>query len=95
MVSIRSLRITQEVINVNLSYSENFVSSLVIRMTGWNCADINRAVDDVLRLILARKGTDMSTLFDATISQIRSQYEQCGREERYSKGDDDHPMYYS
>lgn len=89
------VRIAQEVINVNLSYSENLVSSLVIRMTGWNCADINRAVDDVLRLVLARKGTDLSTLFEATISQIRSQYDQCGREERYSKGDDDHAMYYS
>ena len=89
------VRVSREVLNTNLSYTENLVSSLTIRMTGWNCADINRAIDDVLRLILARKGTDLSTLFETTINQIRSQYEQCSREERYSKGDDDQPMYYS
>ena len=69
----------------------NFINSLAINMAGWNCADIHRCVNDVSRLVVANKGTNLNELFNKCVRQIREQYTLCGRCESTSL--DTNPSY--
>ena len=73
----------------------DFINSLSVKMIGWNCADIHRCVNDVSRLVVAGKGTNMSELFDKCIKQIREQYTLCGRCETTNLDDNPHQSYIS
>jgi len=59
--------------------TNDYISTLSTSMCGWNCADIHRCVNDVSRLIIAHKGTNIIKLFDKCIKQIREQYTLCGK----------------
>lgn len=72
---------------------KDFVSDISIKMVGWNCADIHRCVNDVSRLIISNKGTNMAELFERCIRQIREQYELCGRCESTNLDDRTHESY--
>lgn len=69
-----------EVAIVLATYLERskFIPDIALKMTGWNCADIKRCVNDVSRLIVSNKGTDLNLLFNKCIQEIRRQYELCG-----------------
>jgi len=71
----------------------DFIANLSIRMSGWNCADIHRCVNDVSRLIVAGKGTNMHELFEKCVKQIREQYTLCGRCESTNLDDHTHESY--
>jgi len=51
---------------------KRFIFNLALKMTGWNCADIQRCVNDVSRLIISNKGTDLNILFDKCVRQIKT-----------------------
>lgn len=70
-----------EVFDPTLSFQidSEFIRHLAVKMAGWNCADIHRCVNDVSRLIIARKGIRLADLFERCIKQIREQYTLCGR----------------
>lgn len=70
-----------------------FIANLAIKMNGWNCADIHRCVNDVSRLIVAGKGTNMPELFEKCVKQIREQYTLCGRCESTNLDDRSHESY--
>lgn len=74
---------------------KRFISDLAHKMVGWNCADIHRCVNDVLRLIIADKGLNLSDLFNKCIKQIRDQYELCGRCESTNLDSRPHESYIS
>lgn len=63
---------------LNKEATPRFISQLATQMEGWNCADIQRYLDDVLRSTLAsREKEDISTLQTLTqeiIAAIRRQY---------------------
>jgi hypothetical protein len=61
-----------------LIFNSELCRSLAIKMTGWNCADVNRSVNDVLRTIAAGCKDPLEKVFDKSIRQIREQYEKCG-----------------
>lgn len=65
------------VINPAVCYSSNFIDLVSVKMIGWNYADINRCIEDVIRLIIAGKGLDLDGLFEISIRKIRQQYEFC------------------
>lgn len=60
-----------------------FQSTISHQMSGWNCADINRCMDDVLRIMLANKEPEIKIdkLFSKCIQLIRQQYRHCGRDD--------------
>lgn len=64
--------------NSDLKLSLGNISDIVRRMQGWNCADIHRCVNDVARLVIAGKGTNLCKLFYHCIKQITVQYTLCG-----------------
>lgn len=82
-----------------------FYRNQAIRMVGWNCADINRCINDVLRLIVAKKMLDLekasvsgrdsllNELFTKCVRQIRDQYEQCSKLETSTPSVDVSAMY--
>jgi SpoVK/Ycf46/Vps4 family AAA+-type ATPase len=45
----------REMEKVLAQFNDNLVQTLCPRMAGWNCADINRCIDDILRSILAKR----------------------------------------
>lgn len=67
--------------NPSLSFSltKEFISSISLRMSGWNCADIHRCVNDVSRLLISNKGSDLKPLFEHCIKQITQQYTLCAK----------------
>jgi predicted AAA+ superfamily ATPase len=65
--------------SIAASADEKFILDLSHLMTGWNCADIHRCVNDVLRLMIAGKGINLNTHFKRCIKQITDQYKLCGR----------------
>jgi len=73
----------------------DFVSNLSAKMSGWNCADIHRCVNDVSRSIIAKKDAKIINLFDRSIKQIREQYTLCGRCESTNLDDRTHDSYIS
>lgn len=73
--------------------TSDFIDSIASKMHGWNCADINRCVNDVSRLIIAEKGTHITQLFDKTIQQIIKQYTLCGHCESTNLDDFSHQFY--
>lgn len=74
-------------------FNDQLIMTLAPRMAGWNCADINRCIDDVLRLILAKKGTKIEELFVSCINSIRKQYERCGKSDQ-PIGIENYQSYY-
>ncbi|CAH6420843.1 AAA family ATPase [uncultured virus] len=71
----------------------DFITNLSHRMTGWNCADIHRCVNDVLRLIISGKGIDIVEMFQKCIRQIQEQYLLCGKCESTNVDDRPHDAY--
>jgi DNA polymerase III delta prime subunit len=71
----------------------DFYRSQAIRMLGWNCADINRCTNDVLRLIVVKKGSQLDELFAKCVRQIRDQYDQCSKTESSTPSVDVSAMY--
>jgi hypothetical protein len=63
----------------DLKLDKSILSNITRKMIGWNYADINRCVNDVARLIIAGKETNLSSMFDHCIKQIKIQYELCGK----------------
>lgn len=62
----------------------NFLSNISLRMTGLNCADVHRCVNDVSRQIAACQEDKMDTFdldgaFNKCIRQVKAQYELCGK----------------
>lgn len=64
----------------------DFIKNLALKMSGWNCADIHRCLNDVIRLLVAGKGyvnssrdLDIGSLFDKCLKQITKQYKLCGK----------------
>jgi len=55
------------------------LSNISSRMAGWNCADIHRCVNDVIRLLISNKGTILANLFNDCIREINRQYTLCGK----------------
>lgn len=58
--------------------TSKFLRSLIGKMSGWNCADIRRFLDDVLRIILSYRHNSLPSLreiSESVISAIRRQYE--------------------
>lgn len=74
---------------------KSFISDLALKMVGWNCADINRCVSDVSRLIISNKGTELNSLFAKCIRQIKLQYELCGKCESTNLDDRPQDVYIS
>lgn len=100
----RSLdKMVQTIKNYNIDLSNeivkfityDFISNLSIKMTGWNCADIHRCVNDVSRLIIANKGTNIIDFFEKCIKQIKEQYSLCGKCESTNLDDTTHYSYIS
>ena len=61
-----------------------WIRELSGRMGNWNCADIQRSLDDILRSILARKGKDITSIKDIAtevIEAIKNQYKLVRRPE--------------
>lgn len=83
--SLRKMQKTLDEFNKELSESvskyitKEFISNISLKMIGWNYADINRCVNDVIRLIISKKESNLSKLFDKCIKQIKEQYELCSR----------------
>lgn len=73
--------------------SPNFITNLSHKMMGWNCADIHRCVNDVLRLIISKKEIDITDMFQKCISQIQEQYSLCARCESTNVNDRPHDTY--
>lgn len=61
------------------SITDDLVNKISTKMSGWNCADINRCVNDISRRIISTKETNILQMFESCIKQIRSQYKLCGR----------------
>lgn len=64
--------------------TSKFITDLSIQMCIWNCADIQRYLDDVLRSILNNKGSTFVSLQDISreiIGAIRGQYQLVKRPE--------------
>jgi SpoVK/Ycf46/Vps4 family AAA+-type ATPase len=61
-----------------LEQERRVVSSVALRMSGWNCADVHRAVTDVGRALLAGKRPPLLPLFEKVIREIKQQYQLCG-----------------
>ena len=80
----------QRILNeLKLSIKSEFnPRSIAIKMTGWNCADINRCVDDVLRLIANGSKDDVMIIFEKCIRQIRDQYKRCGPSDNYVEAEE-------
>jgi len=100
----RSLdKMVQTIKNYNIDLSNeivkfityDFISNLSIKMTGWNCADIHRCVNDVSRLIVANKGTNINDFFEKCIKQIKDQYSLCGKCESTNLDENNHYSYIS
>ena len=53
--------------------TEYLIDGLSIKMSGWNCADIKRCVNDVTRDLIYNKNPVAET-FDKCIAKIREQY---------------------
>ena len=73
--------------------TRDFISNISGKMIGWNCADIHRCVNDVSRLIISNKGTNLIMLFEHCIRQIRDQYTLCGRCESTNIDDKPYEKY--
>lgn len=67
----------------HLIFNSEVCQSLAVKMSGWNCADINRCIDDVLRIITGGSTETLDKIFEKCIRQIRVQYERCGKTEIY------------
>ena len=80
-------------LKISNQITPNFISDLSVKMSGWNCADIHRCVNDVTRLIVAKKGTHISELFEKCIRQIRQQYTLCGKCESTNLDDRPYDTY--
>ncbi len=64
--------------------TSKFIHNLGGQMGTWNCADIQRCLDDVLRIILSSRGKDCKSLREITrqvIDDIRYQYQRVRRPE--------------
>lgn len=59
--------------------TKDLIKSLSFKMSGWNCADINRCVNDVLRMLISKKDNNVTEMFQHCIDQIREQYSLCGK----------------
>jgi hypothetical protein len=64
--------------NLSNHINRELIENLSHKMSGWNCADIHRCVNDVSRMIISKKGTNLPHLFDICIRRIREQYKLCG-----------------
>jgi len=84
IILIRAMNRICQIINdydINLAASVSkyidttFTDNIATKMIGWNYSDIHRCVDDISRLIISDKGTNLLTLFEKSIRQIRGQYD--------------------
>lgn len=64
---------------VEQQFTSSFYQNLSGRMLGQNCADIHRAIQDVLRLVLSKREFNLESLFNRCLESIRNQYEKCGK----------------
>lgn len=64
--------------NLSTHITHELIDNLSHKMSGWNYADIHRCVNDVSRMIVSNKGTNLIHLFDICIRRIREQYKLCG-----------------
>jgi ATPase family associated with various cellular activities (AAA) len=78
--------------DLNSPGTQVIIRTLSNKMTGWNCADVTRCVNDVIRGLIA-KPDNMMTTFERSIINIRNQYDECSNLEEYSLGDDNRPSY--
>lgn len=65
--------------NILNQVNDDFIKTIATKMIGWNCADIQRSVQDVFRLILYGKPENLLELFNISIKKIQTQYEFCGK----------------
>lgn len=79
--------------DIEAQCNSQLIKSLTIQMTGWNCADVVRCIDDVLRLLITGKKFDVGELFSRCIKSIRKQYEYCDRSYRYLPSLNEPPSY--
>lgn len=82
-------------VQISKYFNKSFIGDISGRMTGWNCADIHRCVNDVSRLIVAGKGTNLTELFHHCIKQITDQYLLCGKCESTNLDYRPHDTYIS
>lgn len=87
----------------NVSFSDETLRWITVKLIGFNFADIRRCIDDVLRILIC--GSDargmseqfeitVRDLFDKQITQIKQQYEHCGKTESTNIDKDSFmPMY--
>lgn len=96
--------LTEALSDLSTPVMQATVRTISNKMTGWNCADITRCVNDVTRQIIAAqiyqkvKVTDVPVVylvkvFDHVIGAIRHQYDNCGHYEEYSQGDNTRLTY--
>jgi tRNA A37 threonylcarbamoyladenosine biosynthesis protein TsaE len=67
-------------------FNDNLIQTLCPRMAGWNCADINRCLDDVLRSIIAKtemKKVGMKEENAATLKENAATMKECNVEELF------------
>jgi predicted AAA+ superfamily ATPase len=68
----------QRVAKLNLEDERaKLIQDISLKMLGFNYADIRRCTNDVLRSILATRNTDLVSLFETCINQIKQQYQHC------------------
>jgi Cdc6-like AAA superfamily ATPase len=75
--------------------TKKVIEHIALKMTGWNYADIRRCINDVTRLLVARKEPNLEILFDTCIKQINTQYTLCGKCESTDVNDQSHNAYIS
>jgi SpoVK/Ycf46/Vps4 family AAA+-type ATPase len=99
--SLNKMVVTLSRYNIDISnlvssqIHKEFIFNISSRMSGWNCADIHRCVNDVSRLLISNKGTNMWELFNHCIKQIIKQYTLCGRCESTNLDDRSYDSYIS
>lgn len=60
----------------------DLINHVTLQMTGWNCADVKRCLEDVLRILVcptSNKYADLESIFQHCIISIRNQYINCNK----------------
>lgn len=74
-------------LNKNIKVNDKFIHQIGIQLEGWNCADVQRCIDDILRTFLV-DNDNIEKIANNVITAIQRQYELVKRPE------DKPPNYY-